>query len=199
MLRLTNLANVNRRRTLRALYAQTQGYPYAVALDPSFDRSQTDPFDDADHAGKAAIWPGMVALKTVGETVRPQNANQYMDDNSTNEGARRAFGLFANFVGGELNEIGTDGTRPGGSEVGVWRGVGSVYEVLAPVFIDTGLAAEAADEDGTASNEIYMTGDEDSGRLYWDNDARPGMDWHNSTARLVKRLSDKAIIIELLV
>jgi hypothetical protein len=199
MLRLTNLANVNRRRTLRALYAQTQGYPYAVALDPSFDRSQTNPFDDAAHAGKAAIWPGMVALKTVGETVRPQCAAQYNDDDGTQEGARRAFGLFANFVGGELNEIGTDGTRPGGSEVGVWRGVGSVYEVLAPVFVDTGLAAEAADEDGTASNEIYMTGDEESGRLYWDNDARPGMDWHNSTARLVKRLSDKAIIIELLV
>jgi hypothetical protein len=67
------------------------------------------------------------------------------------------------------------------------------------VFDDTGLAAEAADEDGTASNEIYLTGNEESGRLYWDNDARPGMDWANSTARLIKRLSDKAIIIELLV
>lgn len=191
MLRLQNLANVNRRRTLRALYAQTQGYPYAVALDASVDRTDTDPFNDPDHAGKAAIWPGMVALKTEGETVRPQ-----FDDSDS--GPRRPFGLFANFVGGELNEIGTDGTRPGGTEVGVWRGVGSVYEVLAPVFNDTDLASEAAAEDGTASNEIYMCAD-DTSRLFWDNSARPGMDWHQATARLVKRLSDKAIIIELLV
>lgn len=193
MLRLQKLANVNKRRTLRALYAQTQAYPYAAHLDASVDRSLTNPFDISAEAGKAAIWPGMIALKTVGENVRPQNSNQYMEDDSVQEGARRPFGLFANFIGGELDELGDR------SEVGIWRGVGGVFEVLAPVFDDTDLAAEAADEDGTASNEIYLTGDEATGRLYFDNSARPGMDWHNSTARLVSRVSDKAIIIELLV
>jgi hypothetical protein len=192
MLRLTNLANVNRRRTLRALYAQTQGYPYAVALDSSVDRTATDPFNDPAHAGKAAIWPGMIAVKTVGETVRPNF------DEPENYAHRRPFGLFANFVGGELNEIGTDGTRPGGSEVGVWRGVGSVYEVLAPVFNDTDLASAAADEDGSHNNEVYMNND-DAARLTFDDGADPRNEWHEATARLIKYVSSKAIIIELLV
>jgi hypothetical protein len=186
MLRLQKLANVNKRRTLRALYAQTQAYPYAATLDHSVDRHATDPFSGIE-AGKAAIWPGMVALKTVGENVRPQ-----FDNAGGNPGARRPFGLFANFIGGELDEIGDR------NEVGVWRGVGGVFEILAPVFVDTGLGAEAAREDGSASKEIYLTAD-DTSRLFWDNDARPGIDWHNSTARLVRRVSDKAIIIELLV
>lgn len=193
MLRLQNLANVNRRRTLRALYAQTQGYPYAVALDPSVDRTLTNPFDDAAHAGKAAIWPGMVAVKTQGEMVRPD-----FDEGVGQWAHRRPMGLFANFVGGELNEIGTDGTRPGGSEVGVWRGVGSVYEILAPVFNDSDLSTAAADEDGSAQNEVYMHGD-DTARLLFDTQANPRTYPHEATARLIKRLSDKAIIIELLV
>lgn len=184
MLRLQKLANVNRRRTLRALYAQTQATPYAATLDPGVDRTATDPFNGVD-SGKAAIWPGMVALKTVGEHVRPQF--DYPDS-----GPRRPFGLFANFVGGELDEIGDR------SEVGVWRGAGSVFEILAPVFDDSGLASEAANEDGTASNEIYLCAD-DTSRLFWDNSARPGIDWHQATARLISHLSDKAIVVELLV
>jgi len=184
MLRLQKLANVNKRRTLRALYAQTQAYPYAATLDPSVDRYATDPFNGTE-TGKAAIWPGMVALKTEGENVRPQ-----LDNNDS--GPRRPFGLFANFIGGELDEIGDR------SEVGVWRGTGSVFEILAPVFNDTDLAAEAASEDGTASNEIYLCAD-DTSRLFWDNSARPGMDWHQATARLVSYLSPNAIIVELLV
>jgi hypothetical protein len=119
-----------------------------------------------------------------------------------------AFGLFANFVGGELNEIGTNGSVPGGSEVGVWRGVGSVYEVLAPVFVDTGLSAAAAAEDGAHANEVVL-GSDATGRLAaltLANTVPPQGDDVSSlnassraTARLVKRLSANAIIIELLV
>lgn len=194
MLRLQNLGNVNRRRTLRALYAQTQAYPYAATLDSNFDRTATNPFDDAAHAGKAAIWPGMVAVKTVGENVGPNSDAFVGSPSGGNYDARRPFGLFANFVGGELDEIGTR------SEVGVWRGTGSVFEILAPVFNDGegDLANEAANEHGTASGEIYMVADENA-RLLWANSARPGMDWHQATARLVKFLSPKAIIVELLV
>ena len=197
MLRLQSLANVNRRRTLRALYAQTQGYPYAVALDSTVDRTLTNPFTIAADAGKAAIWPGMVAVKTVGETVKIAAAD-----------TGRAFGLFANFVGGELNEIGTNGSAPGGSEVGVWRGPGSVYEVLAPVFVDTGLSAAAAAEDGAHANEVFL-GPDATGRLKAQtlaNTTPPTGDdvtslasSARSSARLVKRLSANAIIIELLV
>jgi hypothetical protein len=46
-----------------------------------------------------------------------------------------AFGLLANFVGGNLDELGDE------NNVGVWYGKDSVYEVLAPAFNDDGLAA----------------------------------------------------------
>jgi len=47
----------------------------------------------------------------------------------------QVFGLLANFVGGELDDLG------GENYVGVWRGPDSVYEILAPGFDDTGLSA----------------------------------------------------------
>jgi hypothetical protein len=186
MLRLQKLANVNKRRTLRAIYAQSQAYPYAAHLDASVDRTLTNPFDISAEAGKAAIWPGMVAVKTVGETVRPDF------DEPVDHAHRRPFGLFANFIGGELDELGDR------SEVGIWRGPSSVFEVLAPVFNDTDLASAAADEDGSHFNEVYMTGD-GSGRLEYNSQANPRSEWHEATARLISRVSDKAIIIELLV
>lgn len=181
MLRLQKLANVNRRRTLRALYAQTQAFPYAAKLDASVDRTETDPFTLAAHAGKAAIWPGMVAVKTGGETAGIATDN-----------TPRAFGLFANFVGGELDELGDR------TEVGIWRGPGSVFEILAPVFDDTGLGAAAGAEDGAAANEVYLAAGSD-GRLVADSDATPYEDSDRAVARLVERLSNNAIIVEILV
>jgi hypothetical protein len=123
----------------------------------------------------------MVAAKTVGEQVEVATAD-----------TQRAFGLFANFVGGELDELGDR------TEVGVWRGAGSVFEVLAPVFVDTGMAAAAAAEDGAGANEVYLSANTD-GRLELDGDADPYTTAHRAAARLVRRLSDKAIIVELLV
>lgn len=181
MLRLQKLANVNRRRTLRALYAQTQATPYAATLDASVSRTDTDPFTDAAHAGKAAVWPGMVAALVGAENVEVATAD-----------TQRAFGLFANFVGGELDEIGDR------SEVGVWRGAGSVFEILAPVFEDTGLAAAAAAEDGAGANEVYMAADA-TGRLVYGGSVNPYTTGHRAVARLVNRLSDSAIVVELLV
>ena len=181
MLRLQKLANVNKRRTLRAMYAQTQAYPYAATLDAGVDRTATNPFSIAAQAGKAAIWPGMVAAKTAGESVEVATAD-----------TQRAFGLFANFVGGELDELGDR------AEVGVWRGSGAVFEVLAPVFLDTGLGAAAATEDGAAANEVYLSANTD-GRLELDGDADPYTTGDRAVARLMRRLSDKAIIVELLV
>jgi hypothetical protein len=125
MIRLTNLANKYQRRPLRVLYGQTQAYPYDVQLSPAFDRTQGALTGaNAISGAKAAILPGMVAVKLSGEVVTVVGhawaASTY---------DYRAFGLFANFVGGDLSDIPTDFDR-----VGVWRGVGSVYEILAPVF-----------------------------------------------------------------
>lgn len=179
MLRLTKLSNKNRRRTLRALYAQTQATPYAATLDSAFDRTAGQLSGAGAITGsKAAINPGSVMVKGVGETVTLSGAT----DNE------RAWGLCANFVGGDLDELGDE------SAVGVWRGAGSVFEILAPVFDDTGLAALAAAEDGDEANEVYMTSNA-KGQLV----GAAGAQALGNTARLVSRLSANAIIVELLV
>lgn len=191
MLRLQKLANVNKRRTLRAMYAQTQAYPYAATLDSTVDRTSTNPFSISAQAGKAAIWPGQVAAKMVGENVKVAAADEV-----------RAFGLFANFIGGELDELGDR------AEVGIWRGAGSVFEILAPVFNDTNLSAAAAGEDGAHANEVYL-GADSTGRLavltlsdvvppHGDNVTTISGD-PRATARLIKRVGDGAIVVELLV
>lgn len=189
MLRLQKLANVNKRRTLRAMYAQTQAYPYAATLDAGVNRADTDPFSGTE-AGKAAIWPGMVAVKTTGESV-----------DIASGGAARGFGLFANFVGGELDELGDR------NEVGVWRGPGAVFEVLAPVI--GGTVAGAADPDQSShSDEVFLVADS-AGRLekaaigdtvppFGDDTSSLGSS-NRPVARLVERLSSSAIVVELLV
>jgi hypothetical protein len=177
MLRLTSLANKYQRRTLRPLYAQTQAYPYDAQLVSTFDRSAAT-YDLGTTT--AAIIPGVVAAKSVGETVT-------VADNTAN---LRPFGLFANFVGGELSDIPSDFDR-----VGVWRGAGGVFELLAPAFDDTGLAALAAADTGADdATEVYMTPSA-TGRLV----GGAGANTYSDTARLIRRLSANAIIVELLV
>jgi len=182
MLRLTNLANKYQRRTLRPLYAQTQAYPYDAQLDASFDRSvMFDSATPAVAASKAAILPGLVASKLAGEVVTLSTSGA---------GTDRDFGLFANFVGGELSDIPSDFDR-----VGVWRGAGGVFEVLAPVFSDAAsLSTIAGQEAGAAANEVYGIANA-KGQLEFSQGASDTED----TARLIKYLSANAIIVELLV
>ena len=183
MLRLTNLANKYQRRTLRPLYAQTQAYPYDAILSSAFVR--TTMFDSdtpAAVASKAAIMPGLVASKLVGEIVTLSGAWT---------ASERAFGLFANFVGGELSDIPSDFDK-----IGVWRGAGGVFEILAPVFSDANAPATlAAAEDATAAKEVYMNSNA-KGQL---EAAAAGANVINTTAKLISSLSANAIIVELLV
>lgn len=183
MLRLTNLANKYQRRPLRVLYGQTQASPYDAQLSSAFSRTGGAIEGTATTGitgAKAAILPGLVANKLVGETVTVSGA--FASSN-------RAFGLFAQYVGGELTDIPTDFDR-----VGVWRGAGSVYELLAPVFSTTNLSTYAAAEDGAAANEVYLESNA-KGQL----EANNGAHVINQTARLVNYLSANAIIVELLV
>lgn len=175
MLRLRNLSNKNRRRTLRALYAQTQATPYAARLDDAFDRTV-----EQVAGAKTAILPGSVMVKLAGEVATLSGAHA---------AGQRAMGLCANFVGGEMDELGDE------REIGVYRGPASVFEVLSPAFDDTGLAAAATAEAGTPASEVHMNSGAD-GRLVT---AGAGASAIGTTARLIERLSDKAIIIELLV
>lgn len=188
MLRLTNLANKYQRRTLRVLYGNTQAYPYDAQLDSGFDRTQGAlSGSNAITGAKAAILPGLVAIKKANEVVTLAGAW------AASTAQFRPFGLFANFVGGELSDIPSDFDR-----VGVWRGVGSVYEVLAPAFDDTNLATDSTDEDGTAANEAYLASGAKGQLASLDVDADPAYQV-NTAARLMTRLSSNAIVVELLV
>lgn len=195
-LRLTELSNVYKRRTLKVQYGNTQAYPYAATLSTHFDRTANQLTGTALAAGsKAAINPGSVAIKLVGEIVTLSGSTEAANTNQTDTvaAATRGFGLFGNFVGGQLDELGSR------SEVSVWRGAGSVYEVLAPAFDDTGLAADGAAEDGTAGTETYMTANS-QGLLVFDALAvTPYTASHMSVVRLINRLSANAIIVECLV
>jgi len=135
----------------------------------------------------------MVAVKLVGEVVTLHGSTEGTGTDTITTPSLHPFGLFGNFVGGELDDIGDRG------EVGVWRGRGSVYQVLAPAFDDTGLEAPAAAEDAAAlANEVYMAAGTD-GRLVFDNLAvnSETLD-HIQAARLIERLSVNAVVIELL-
>ena len=190
MIRLVDLSNKYMRRPLRVLYGQTQAYPYDAKLDSTWIANSWNAGAVSGTAttgitgSKSAILPGLVATKLVGGTVKPSPAH---------EATARAFGLFANYVGGTVTDFPADFDR-----VGVWRGVGSVYELLAPVFstanaLSTIAAAETTG--GDASEEVYM----DANAAAQLEAAGAGAYALSTTARLVNYLSANAIEVELLV
>lgn len=175
-----NLNLISKRRTLRALFAHTQGYPYPVQIDSGFTRTSGAQLGLGSPAGQAAIFPGAVMKKQSGEVVTLSTDNSASADHNTR------FGLAAQYVGGTLDELGS------GSDTAVWRGRGSTYEVLAPVFATTVSSLSSA---GTA----YLTWNT-SGQLSDVDNASGAATATNAVARLVDNLSNSAnaVIIELL-
>jgi len=180
MLRIQNISAANQQRTLRALYAQTQAYPYAAVLSSStYGTAGTATGDFSKGSGTAPgtagngpIFPGMVAaLAPAGEVV------------CVNVGgvALSPFGLFGNFIGGEFDEIGDF------TEVGVWRGPAAVFEVLSPAFNSN---ITSADEDTDANRKLYA----DANGLLNDSAVDSGL----PVARLIDYVSASKIVIELL-
>lgn len=185
MLRPKNIGLVNQKRTLRALYAQTQAYPYAATLGATSgisagSNSQTALTGADGLAGAALIWPGAVM-----EMVAPVDATVGGEVVRLSDGTLRPFGLCANFVGGNMDELN------GRTDVGVWRGRGGVFEVLAPLFsttitgTDGGLGAQnaGADTDGVLTDV--------------ESDDSTAVDLR--AARLLNILGANAIIVELTV
>lgn len=141
MLRLRYLGNMFQKRTLRPKYAQYQGYPYAATLDPSYlgeneESGDPDFFKDVYtfpaniYTFQNGLIPGLVMTRSAGENVVVASGTASVKET--------AFGLLAQFVGGNLDELGGD------PYVGVWRGVDSTYVLLAPAFNPEGLAAKVA-------------------------------------------------------
>lgn len=188
MLRLKSLTNKFQKRTLRVEYSQTKATPYDATLDASLGTGSafvkplsTDSTPLARSADaytyKNGLLPGTVLVRGAGDTVVvATGANAAIEP----------FGLLGNFVGGDLDELGDE------NKVGVWRGVGSTYTVLAPAFDDTGLAAAYAA--ATPGSPVYLYAGTD-GRLVYN--ASPGS--RKPVARLIERVSAQVIRIDLLV
>lgn len=129
MLRIRYLKNKYQKRLIRPLYAQTQATPYAAVLDTTL-RDSTGTFAAPVGAFlyKGGLVPGTVVVNR-GEAVTVATGAD------ASPAGQRPFGLLANFVGGELDDLGDE------NFVGVWRGPDAVFEILAPGFDDTGLSA----------------------------------------------------------
>ncbi len=152
MIRARNLNNVHQKRTIRAVYAQTQATPYSGTLHPSFRNVDgsfraplaTDTLPLTRSAASAllqgSLLPGTVMAKSAGESFVVHNGVAGV----------KAFGLLANFVGGTFDELGDE------NAIAVWRGPDSVWELLKPAFYDTGLASAYATASAGAGNAVKL-------------------------------------------
>lgn len=187
MLQVRTTSNVLQKRLIRPALAQTQGYPYPAVLDASLrnaDNSFRAPLssDTTPIARSAAAFllqgglvPGTIMVKGVGEAaIVASGANV----------AEQPFGLLANFVGGTFDDLKDN------QEIGVWRGVDSVYDLLAPAYTDTGLAAAYTSAVGGQPVKLYAGTD---GRL---TNTSPGGS-AIVVAHLVDRPSGSRITIDL--
>ncbi len=161
MLQVRNLSNVFQKRLIRPLYAQSQATPWAGSLHSSLrntDGSFRLPLAADNIAGLSArsadayslqggLVPGTVVNKAAGETFSVATGA---------DAALRPAGLLANFVGGTLDDLKDN------NEIGVWYGPGSQFELLAPAFSTTGLAAAYAAATAGTSALLYAAAD---GRL----------------------------------
>lgn len=190
MLRIRNLSNKYQKRLIRPLYAQTQATPYAATLHSSLrssdggfrkplaaDATPTYPINRSADAYtlKGGLVPGTVMIKGPGETVAVAAGG-----NTT----AKPFGLLANFVGGDLDDLGDE------DYVGVWRGPDSVFELLAPAFDDSGLAAAYS---GAAAGSPVRLFAQPDGRL---GSTNPGGNAVH-VADLIERVNASRIVIDL--
>lgn len=156
MQRLGKLSNKYQKRLVRPLYANTQATPYAAVLDTTFRAADGSIDLTAGASGaftlKSGLVPGTVVVKAAAEAIKVHDGAV----GASTYGPRKAFGLLANWVGGELDDIGDE------NSVGVWRGPDSVFELLAPAFVDTGLAAAYAAAGNGSPVKLYAAAD---GRL----------------------------------
>lgn len=143
MQRLRNLSEIYQKRLVRGEYAHHQATPYACPLDPSFfntDGSIRAPLAaDSTPLQRSAnaftlnnsLTPGLCMTRTVGEAVAVSTGSTTV--------AERPFGLLANWIGGDFDEIGPQNV--GSGSVGVWQGPDATFTLIAPAFNPTGLSA----------------------------------------------------------
>lgn len=204
----SNIQLTSQKRLIRAVYAQTQGFPYSAVLDPSFrntDGSLRVPLSGdtqgATPTGAAAsapltrtaaaftlnnsLTPGLVMVKTTGEyaaVATGQNA------------AEQPMGLLGQWVAGTFDNLGQN------NQIGIWMGPDSVYELLAPAWNDTGVATaiSGAAASGTITQVNLYAGTD--GRLCVASQLSGGVAGNRvPVARVIDRPSSARLLIQLLV
>ncbi len=201
MLRITNLSNQFQKRTIRPIYAQTQATPYAAVLDPRLrntDGSFRAPLNGDTAANSGLARTAAAALHLGGlpaGTVMAKGPGEAMVVHNGAAGVV-PFGLLANFVGGQLDDLKDN------NEIGVWRGPGSVFELLFPAFNDTGLSAaysSVSSPTGAAGNPVALYAGQD-GRLTIAANLPGGVATNQfQVARLIEYVSAAKITIELVI
>ena len=193
-----NILYTAQKRLIRPTYAQTQGFPYAVTLDPSLrntDNSIRIP-QSTDTAG-AAAGQGTVPLT--------RSANAYTLDGSLISGlvmcmtnseqvcvasgaaaAIQPMGFLDQWIGGTFDNVGQQ------NECSVWMGPDSVYTLLAPAWNDTTVAAAVAAA-GAGQQVLLYAGTD--GRLTYL--ASPGS--QVPVARVMNRQSAQVLVIQSLI
>jgi hypothetical protein len=185
----SNILYTAQKRLVRPLYAQTQGFPYAASLDPSF-RNTDGTFripaagDTAPLSRTAAAFtmsgsviPGLVVVKTQGEQVAIANGAA--------SASQQPMGLLGQWLGGIFDNVGTS------NQVGIWMGPDSVYELLAPAWNDATVAAAVSSQAAGSPVLLYAGTD---GRLTATNAGG-----QVAVARVMDRPSASRLIIQSLV
>lgn len=196
MLRLRNLRNKYQKRLIRPLYAQTQATPYAAVLDDTLRGPSGDfVFTANSFKYKGGLVPGTV-MTNVGDKVKVHTGT---DPAAGFAGqtppSPRAFGLLANFVGGDLDDLGDE------NYVGVWRGPDSVYEILAPGFAGSGTGAGTGGGDLLTAWTAAVTAGVGNVPLYAGPDGRlthlPVAGNREVVAYLIERPTVSRIVVDL--
>lgn len=187
----SNILFTAQKRLVRPVYAQTQGFPYAANLDPSFRNSDgslrlptatdTTPLARtvAPYTYQGSLIPGLVMAKTVGEQVAVATGLA--------GAVPQPMGLLGQWVGGTFDNIGTS------NQVGIWMGPDSVYDLLAPAWNDSTVAASIAAQTATTGYQVLLYAGSD-GRLTSTN---PGSSI--AVARVIDRPSNAVLRIQLLI
>lgn len=154
----SNIAVTAQKRLVRAVYAQTQGFPYAANLDPSLRNTDgsirvpqtgdTTPLNGTRTAAaftyQGSLIPGLVMGKTAGEQVAVMTG--------VNSSTAQPMGLLGQWVGGLFDNIGTN------NQVGIWMGPDSVYDLLAPAWNDSTVAVSVATAASTGVQVLLYAG-----------------------------------------
>jgi hypothetical protein len=186
----SNILLTAQKRLIRPAYAQTQGFPYAAYLDPSLrnadgsidvPQSGATPITGYSYSANVFTYEGSIVPGTVLARV-PGTENVVVHNGGSSV---RPWGLLDQWIGGKFDNVGQL------NEVSLWMGPDSTYNLLAPAWNDSGVAAAIAA--ATPGEDVF---------LYGGTDGRLTVTAGGSTtpvARIIERVSAAVLQIQLVI